>query len=638
MTPPLPPGSSSGTSRPAPDPARASTEAPAASDLPAVAPLRLSVEGSYLALGPAGFPARAGLLFSYRPNYFLGLGLHADTNFSDHFSATGRLEAIWPAHRYFHLEGALELGARALINQSQRIQGAPQVLSGAAFTFGAEVAASFPLSDAFGISAFARFFYSPGGGFSTPSPDMAGPARGVSFDGGEILVGLRLDFYPPVGRPHRAAPVEPDTAPPRREAEAAPPAPRETLRDFETTVADILRETPEGHGTADAGAPPADASATPPPDGGTDAATTTDAGSADAGVPATTGADREEILALQREIQALTGSVSSLETEIEAATQIRTDLSIGQETGQSFHIRIDRLYDGLTDRPVRLDTAELGNFIREFRTALHDSDQLRLLIQSSTESFGPAILQNLTVFRDTLTRYQRGLPVRASGDALSRSALDEPLTQLGALILEIQNLRSRLETTEPPASQMSLWRVRMARIREHIDQLRPRLSEERARSLEDLYSRLDRGFTNLTERLEEANRNWMVSRALFSHYTNFRAARRPAQALAALRAMRDELLGAPASYRRQRERNIATLRNVLDEFVQRRSAHPVAAWSEARNLAIEILRWIDPSYSPPPLAEAATGTRRRGSSDASGTESPFRFRTGGGGEHSRRDE
>lgn len=638
MTPPLPPGSVSGSQPHSSDPTRASAEAPTASDRPAVAPLRLSLESSFLAAGAAGFPVRGGLLFSYRPNAFLGFGLHADTNFSDHVSGTARLEGIWPAHRYFHLEGAFELGVRALLGQSQDIQGAMRPLSGAAFTFGAEIAASIPFSDFFGISAFARFLYSPGGGFSTPAFEMPDPARGVGWNGGEVMFGLRVDIYPPVGRRHRAdGSSEEDSPSPRREPEA-PPAPREALRALESSVDDLLRETPSIPATRETGAvpPPVDAGRGDAAAGDATSATTSDAGGTDAA--AGTG-DREAILALQREIQTLTGSVSALETEITAATQILNDLAIGQEAGQPYYIRLDRLYDRLTARPPELSVEELSGFISEFRQALHDSDQLRLLVQSSSENFGTSILGNLGVFQTALQRYQRTLPVRASEGETARSALDAPLAQLGALIQEIQVLRSQPQNTEPPASQVSLWRVRLARVREHLDELAPRIGAEHAGALEENFRRLEGSFDTLLGTMEEARRNWLVSRALYSHYQALRAATRPTQAEAALRGMLEELRGAPESYRRLRSRNVNSLQVVLEAFIQQRSAHPATAWNTARDLAIEAMRWIDSSYTPPPFAEPTTGRRRRrGGGDTSGGDSRFRFPAAGGAGRGRGDE
>lgn len=636
MTPPLPPGSASGSLPHSSDPTRASAEAPAASERPAVAPVRLSLESSFLAAGTAGFPVRGGLLFSYRPNAFLGFGLHADTNFSDHVSGTARLEGIWPAHRYFHLEGAFELGVRALLGQSQDIQGQMRPLSGAAFTFGAEIAASVPFSDFFGISAFARFLYSPGGGFSTPAFEMPDPARGVGWNGGEVMFGLRFDIYPPVGRRHRADGSSEEVAPrPRREPEAAP-APREALRALESSVDDLLRETPEVSATPDTGAarPEGDAGSRDASSAlsGDDSSTAgTDAGGSDA---ATGTADREALLALQREIQTLTGSVSALETEITAATQILNDLALGQEAGQPFYIRLDSLYDRLTARPPELSVEELTSFLSEFRQALHDSDQLRLLVQSSGENFGPSILGNLGVFQTALQRYQRTLPVRAAGDGTARAALDAPLAQLGALIQEIQVLRSQPQSTEPPASQVSLWRVRLARVRESVEELAPRIGAERAAALEENFHRLERSFDTLLGTMEEARRNWLVSRALYSHYQALRSATRPTQAEAAIRGMLEELRGAPESYRRLRSRNVNSLRIALEAFIQQRSAHPATAWNTARELAIEVMHWIDPAYTPPPLAEPATGRRRR----RGGGDSRFRFPARGDAGGGRGDE
>ncbi|MCC6272774.1 MAG: hypothetical protein IT572_04860 [Deltaproteobacteria bacterium] len=607
-----------------------------------MAPVRLSLESSFLAAGAAGFPVRGGLLFSYRPNAFLGFGLHADTNFSDHVSGTARLEAIWPAHRYFHLEGAFELGVRALLGQSQDIQGQMRPLSGAAFTFGGEIAASIPFSDFFGVSAFARFFYSPGGGFSTPAFEMPDPARGVGWNGGEVIFGFRVDIYPPVGRRHRADGSSEEVAPrrPRREPEA-PPAPREALRALESSVDDLLRETPEVSATPDTGA------ARPEGDAGSrDAASTvtadassatgTDAGGSDA---ATGAADREALLALQREIQTLTGSVSALETEITAATQILNDLAIGQEAGQPFYIRLDSLYDRLTARPPELSVEELTSFISDFRQALHDSDQLRLLVQSSGENFGPSILGNLGVFQTALQRYQRTLPVRASGDETARATLDAPLAQLGALIQEIQVLRTQPQSTEPPASQVSLWRVRLARVRERVDELAPSIGSERAAALEENFHRLESSFDTLLGTMEDARRNWLVSRALYSHYQALRSATRPTQAEAAIRGMLEELRGAPESYRRLRSRNVHSLRIVLEAFIQQRSAHPAPAWNTARDLAIEAMHWIDPAYTPPPVAAPATGRRRRrGSGETGDGDSRFRFPATGGAGRGRGDE
>lgn len=636
MTPPLPPGSVSGSLPHSSDPTRASAEAPAASERPAVAPVRLSLESSFLAAGAAGFPVRGGLLFSYRPNAFLGFGLHADTNFSDHVSGTARLEGIWPAHRYFHLEGAFELGVRALLGQSQDIQGQMRPLSGAAFTFGAEIAASIPFSDFFGISAFARFFYSPGGGFSTPAFEMPDPARGVGWNGGEVMFGLRFDIYPPVGRRHRAGGSEEEVPRPRREAEAAP-APREALRALESSVDDLLRETPEVSATTDTGAarPESDADSRDAASADASGATGTDAGGSDA---ATGTADREALLALQREIQTLTGSVSALETEITAATQILNDLAIGQEAGQPFYIRLDSLYDRLTARPPELSVEELTTFISEFRQALHDSDQLRLLVQSSGENFGPSILSNLGVFQTALQRYQRTLPVRASEGETARAALDAPLAQLGALIQEIQVLRSQPQSTEPPASQVSLWRVRLARVRESVEELAPRIGAERAAALEENFRRLEGSFDTLLGTMEEARRNWLVSRALYSHYQALRSATRPTQAEAALRGMLEELRGAPDSYRRLRSRNVNSLRIVLEAFIQQRSAHPAPAWNTARDLAIEAMHWIDPAYTPPPLAEPTTGRRRRRGGETGGADSRFRFPARGDAGRGRGDE
>jgi len=654
---PVSPGSSSGATHPTPDPTRATTEAPRTLEVPTVAPLRLALEGSYLALGNAGFPGRAGALFSYRPNSFLGVGLHVDTNFTDQFTGTARLEGIWAPHRYFQIEAAGELGVRALFNQRQMIMDSWHNLNGAGFTFGAELAATVPINDVVGISAFGRFFYSPGGGFSFAGMDQSGPALGTNWSGGDITVGLRLNFYlPGGGPPHRVGPSEPEPRRRSRDTEAGgpPPPPRETLRDFESEVARILESTPATvppavPATSDAGPNPGPADGSTPPTSASgdasvpntpaDAATDSAAVATDAAAAASpNGVPREEILALQSEVQALSHSVSSLETEIAAATQIMTDLAIGQEAGQSYHIRIDRLYDGVTDHPPRLDAAELSSFVTEFRAALHNSDQLRLLMRSSSESFGPAMQNNLTYFRRALAQYQAHLPLRAPAGGLSRSSLDGPITQLDALIEEVQNLRSQTESTEPPVSQMTLWRERMGRVREHIDELRPRLTTDQAEALDGLYHRLEGGYTNLTQQTEEARRNWMVSRSLFSYYQNFRAARRPTQALAALRGMREELTGAPESYRRARARNVATLRHVLEDFVQVRSEHPVAAWNESRDLAIEVLHWIDPSYAPPALAAPAPARRGHPRPAGASADTPFRFpaRSGEGTGH--RDE
>lgn len=637
MTPPLSPGSVTGSTTLSPDPTRASTEAPAASDRPAVAPLRLSLESNFLVAGSAGFPVRGGLLFSYRPNAFLGIGLHLDTNFGNHFSGTGRIEAIWPAHRYFNLEGAFEIGARALMGQSQDIQGESRVLSGAAFTFGGEIAASIPFSDFLGISAFARLFYSPGGGFSTPAFDAGDPARGISWNGGEVILGLRIDIYPPVGRRHRVDGSD-EELPPRpahRESETPPP-PREALQAFESSVDDLLSELPPAPSVPDAGTP------VPPSDAGTSDANPSGDASTEASADASTASgsiDREEILALQREIQTLTTSVSALETEITAATQILSDLSIGQEAGQTFYIRMDQIYDSLTGRPPEANPDDIRSFVSEFRQALHDSDPLRLLIQSSSESFGSSLANNIGILLTALRRYQRTLPTRATGGGFTRSSFDEAIAQLSALVQEVQTLREQPQNTEPPASQVSLWRVRLARMREQLDELAPRLGTERATALEAHFQRLSHSFDALQEAMEDARRNWLVSRALYSHYQGLRAATRPAQAEAAIRGMLTELRGAPASYRRLRSRNINSLRIVLEAFIQQRSAAPVSAWNAARDLAIEAMQWIDPSYSPPPVAEPTRTRRRRsGGGDSGGGDTRFRFPASGSTGRGRGDE
>ncbi|MCE9624547.1 MAG: hypothetical protein K8R69_03695 [Deltaproteobacteria bacterium] len=602
-----------------------------------MAPLRLSLEASYLAVGNAGFPGRAGFLLTYRPNSFMGVGLHTDTNFTDHVSGTLRFEGIWPIHRLFHLEGALELGARGMINQSQSIQGMLQPLTGAGFTVGGEIAASIPFSDLFGLSVFARGFYSPGGGFGLPQTDGS-PNRGVNWSGGEFMFGLRVDFYPPVA-PRRPVAADEASAPRRSEAAApvaAAPAPREALQTFQATVDRLLLENPAvppPSSVGDAGSH-ADAAPVTTSDAAADAAPVAADGSATAGTET-----REEILGLQREILALSSSVSSLETEIQGATQLLNDLDIGHETGEAFHIRLDGLYDAVTARPSRVDPAAINAFAREFATILRDSDPLRLLIQSSTESFGPAILRNLRSYEEALQQYQRTLPVRSSSGGLARGDLDEPLAQFRAVTLQVDQLRQHPETTAPSASQVSLWRARLGRIREHLNVLDNRLDDATYETLNGEFTRLQSGFDSLLTSMEEAQRSLMTSRALFSHYQGLRAARRPAQAEAALRGMTAELTGAPESFRRLRERNLNSLRIALESFL---GQHPTqAAWATSRDLAVSVLRWIDPSYMPP--APPETHARRRGaargtvaSGSTPGTPT-FRFPNAGGAT-GRRDE
>jgi hypothetical protein len=167
----------------------------------------------------------------------------------------------------------------------------------------------------------------------------------------------------------------------------------------------------------------------------------------------------------------------------------------------------------------------------------------------------------------------------------------------------------------------------MDRIRGHIEEIGPRLDETAAENLRSNFQRLERAFATLTQGMEEAQRGWLVTRALYSHYRDFRSARRPEQAMTALRGIQTELNGAPESYRRLRSRNLATLTHALAPFVRRYSLHPVTAWTPARALAIEVLTWIDPAYQAPAIVEP---TRRRGSTRRSSTEPIFEFPTSGG--------
>ncbi|HKX11653.1 MAG TPA: hypothetical protein VJP40_00775, partial [bacterium] len=440
-----------------------------ASDRPTVAPLRLSLESSYLLAGQSGFPLRGGLLVTYRPDRLLGLGVHLDTNFTDHFSATARGEAIWPIHRYFQFQGAIELGARAFMNQRLSQQGEDRMVNGALFTFGGEIAAAVPFSDVVGASLFLRAFYSPGGGLSSSGMNGEGPALGVQAEGGEVLLGLRLDFYPPVA-PHHRDPAEDAPRPARADAAEAAPAPsqREALQDLEHSV-EALLEGPSAAvrpaGGGDAGAETAVSADAAAVDG--------EAGTAAALSPS----DREEILALQREIRGLTDSSAALETELEAATQILNDLSAGQETVGPFHIRLDSFYDRLTARPPSLDLPAFTTFLGEFRELIRDNGSVRLLTQSPTESFGDVIVGNFSSARDALRTYQRRLPRR------SRAELEPALAEMGAIVAELEQLRRHPESTQPPAHQVQLWRIRLDRIRGHIEEIAPRLEETAAQSL-----------------------------------------------------------------------------------------------------------------------------------------------------------
>src|SRR5262249_51408547 len=151
------------------------------------------------------------------------------------------------------------------------------------------------------------------------------------------------------------------------------------------------------------------------------------------------------------------------------------------------------------------------------------------------------------------------------------------------------------------------WRTRLDRIRGQIEGLGPQLGEETRRRLNTQRERLEAGFHALMSQREEAQRLWMVSRALYSHYQSFRSARRPEQALAAVRGMLSELSSAPESYRRLRQRNLTSLQSALSEFLRRQSAHPLPAWVGVREATVQVMQWIDPNYhAPEAVAPAAT--------------------------------
>ncbi|HEX5035090.1 MAG TPA: hypothetical protein VFW62_11475, partial [bacterium] len=242
-----------------------------ASDRPTVAPLRLSVETSYLLAGQSGFALRGGVLATYRPDRLIGLGIHLDSNFTDHLSATARGEAIWPIHRYFQFHGAIELGARAFFNQSLISQDQERRVSGALFTFGGELAAAVPFTDSVGASLFLRAFYSPGGGLSVAGTGGEGPAIGIEAEGGEVLVGLRLDFYPPVAPHHREPEVE--TPRPAREVSAEEaPTRRDALQALQASVEALLESPSPEAGNAGRPADPTSEAAPPADTATSDAA------------------------------------------------------------------------------------------------------------------------------------------------------------------------------------------------------------------------------------------------------------------------------------------------------------------------------------------------------------------------------
>ncbi len=590
MTPPVPPGSQrESQSQPIPegvavsasdDAGELSSPSQGSEFIPS---FRLALEPSYLIAGEAGSPFRVGLLSRYRPIANLGVGLRLDTNFTDEMVAMLRGEAIIPFSPEVSFTGGVELGMRNLFGQEQPDSqtGLRSRVDGNLFAMGIEAALDWQIHRNFALGIFSRLLYSPDAGVSAPAVAGNDPPQGRSLGGLEFSAGIRFSLDIPAasssGEPEQEASRE--AAPPIEQADAA-------ISELDA-IAQTLAETPNP--SPQTGTEPGSARTVPP-------------------VPETAeeAAAREEARELRRELRALRESGDALQVQIAAATRGFRDLQQGHETGSELHMRMDRIYDGLIVRPMRVDPAAIEAWLNDFERALREARNLRRLIQSSTERFGPSLLGNLGHLRREMERAQQRLPLNPRGDQPARAALYPFFPRLSSVTAVIEALRQRPVNTEPSNDQITLWQEGLANIQRHLDALEPRLEEEQREQMMSEFRRLQESFQTLTSELQEAELIMLISRASFGHYRSFQEARRPELATEALRAMLREFQPtAPEQqraievFRRAQQRGIENLRIMLVAYIERLSANPQRAWRNAREAAIQVVQWIDPNYRAP---------------------------------------
>lgn len=603
MSPPAPLGSRtappttrlSEATEPSPVPSSTSPAAPA--------PFRLSLEGSYLLSGQAGSPIRLGVLGHLRAAEFLGVGLGLEGNFSDELTVTGRLEGIAPLHPNFQIEGAALLGLRALFGQEQATValGGSHLVDGVLFTLGAELGIHLQVLNMLGFSLFGRFLYSPPGSLSARDgrPNVLNPPSGIQMEGYEASVGIRVDLDFGGSRPSS---VEAEDSEDPETGTTPQARAHEALRGLEEVVRALAEEESlEDESTQVA----------PPPTGET--------------APTPPISRREDLAALQRELEILGNSAEQLGLQIASATRTFDDLHEGVDLLQDLYIRMDRLYYGIENHPPELDRAELENFLGDFTSTLRDSEAFRLVLQSREETIGEGFLRNMRHFSDALNRY------RGEGN------LETPRSDLSGLISRVESLRSRLIDTQPTTDRINLWRETLESIHVRIERLSPRLEEETRSRLLLQNRRLQENFSALVEEVSNAEQVWLASRTIPDHYDRFTTALRPsaghpygnpAQALGALDSLLTELRGAPESIRSTRRRSLENLRSSLNDFVDRRSRHPDRRFAEVRQRAIDILQWMDLHYTAPDLANPPP-RRPRTTEGTGSTPPPRRERSSG---------